>query len=245
MDGGSPSPRKGPLLVEPETSQSPRTGPRCVTRPGGHREASVPKARVQKRRPGRYWPHGAGGSAHRLRAGPLGHARDVRGKPEWHPRHVARPLGKESLARSPDGERQGGPGFGLARPCPSHPRAWGTHPGGHPGNEAPQDIPLLLLLLRPGMTREVLSGLRAWPLLTASGPVAKPLLRVLVSKNQDLCVFDFHKLFCKRGRRGGCAFPVPSLPWKRVPPRVFQAPLVCFKAPLVCFEPPLCVSRPP
>lgn len=57
---------------------------------------------------------------------------------------------KEGLARGPEGEEQGGPGLGLAWPCPSHLRAWGTHLGGHPGNEAPQDIPLLPLLLRPG-----------------------------------------------------------------------------------------------
>lgn len=165
-----------------------------------------------------------------------------RGEQRWQPRHAARPLGEEGLARSPEGEEPGGPGLGLARPCPSHPRAWGPHPGGHPGSEAPQDGPPLLLLLRPGWPGQDTRGAQRPPGLAPSHGIrarAKTLLRIPASENRGLCGSAFHELFCKRGRRGGCAFPVLSLPWKRVPPRVFQGPLVCFKPPLVCFKAPL------
>lgn len=167
-----------------------------------------------------------------------------RGEQGWQPRHAARPLGEEGLARSPEGEELGGPGLGLARPCPSHPRAWGPHPGGHPGSEAPQDGPPLLLLLRPGWragwgrTREVLSGLRAWPLLTASGPGPKPCCAFLLLRIEAFVGLLSMSSFA---RKGGVE-AAHSLSSPCLGSEFHQE---CFKAPFCVSSPPLCVSRPP
>lgn len=143
------------------------------------------------------------------------------------PRHAAQPRSHRprfpqvgegrGWLRVPKGEKQGRPALGLAEPCCSHPRAWGTH------GRAPRGTPLLLLFLQPG-----------WPGAAGAGHEAlrdpmpghfsqrhrqwqNPCCQFSLLRSETF-LFYFCKIFCKGGMHGGCALPVLSLLWRQVRP---------------------------